>query len=427
MSASMPSLPEELVEFIAKQLGTIDICSLRATSRLLAAKASRGHFRTALHRKTIALKAESLDKVVHLLEHDDLGRVLCNLTVPCDKQHDGTEHTLACLLNSLTVTCTSGEEHNEESDFPLLHNCFTLFQSGLNGRPLEVLSARLTSEHGTEICASGWKAQSMTAGQLAKGIFLAIHGSGLNVTSLDLFADQDYCSIPISIIRGCADAVRAGVTDPEGVSDTFGSIHTIKRLALSFTYHPGPPLAKNTSIIGQTGALTGIFSSMPHLESLTIHWYKLLTRTQERWDSCVEEGGVHFYPDFLRNSLQRNPLTHLTLSGVHLGAPSSHIHYLVARTWVPILDFMASLECTITSLHLDDLLGHSELVYFKIPGKPKFCRGEDVGPSEVRRTGAEVKVKLEYAFGKGKALRSAKIDEWWSALTRRYGPPDRMM
>ncbi|OQN99060.1 hypothetical protein B0A48_14921 [Cryoendolithus antarcticus] len=259
---------------------------------------------------------------------------------------------------------------------------------------------------------------------------------------MDLFAKQYYCSIPVSIIRGCVDAVRAKLTDPDGVNNTFANLNTVKRLAISFTHHPSPPLAKNTSIIGQTSALSSTLTSIPHLESLALHWYKLLARTQERWDSCIEEewlsrtllklnlfslgnldlNGVQFYPEFLCNFLQRTPLTHFTLQGVHIGAPSPHTHYTVARTRVSVLDFIASPECTITSLHLDDLIEHTNLVYFKVPGEPKFRRGDDVGPSEVRRTGAEVKVRLDYAFGNGKAVRSAQLDEWWRVRMRRYGP-----
>ncbi|OQO02849.1 hypothetical protein B0A48_11132 [Cryoendolithus antarcticus] len=381
----MPSLPEELVEIIAKQLDTIDIRSLRATSRLLAAKASRGHFRTAFHRKTIALNAESLDKVIHLLKHDDLSRFLYNLTVPCGKQHDGAEHTLACLLDSLTVTCTSREEHYEDSDFPLLAKFFTLLQSGLDARPLQALSARLTPECGTEIGESGWKVQCLTAGHVAKGIFLAIRDGGLKVECLDMFADQEYCSIPISIIGGCVDTDRAKLTSPDDVSDTFRDLQTVKRLAVSLTHHPDLTLVEDTRIKGQMCALVSLFKSMTHLVSLTLHWYKSLDRTAGRWDSAIEEIWLHcslftltlpslrhleligipFQPDSLLDFLWRTSITHFAHQGVCLGARRRLSRFMTAHTWRPILEHIASSESTITYFQLDDIVEKDCLYWFK--------------------------------------------------------------
>nr|OQO29576.1 hypothetical protein B0A51_03657 [Rachicladosporium sp. CCFEE 5018] len=289
---------------------------------------------------------------------------------------------------------------------------------------------------------SGWKAQSLTAGRLAKGILLALRESKLDVEHLDLFADQDYCSAPLAVIPACGNSVQGHFATPGHDSlkryEIWPHFSAVRHLSSSFTHHRGNPLPRCGSLTGQVWALQALIEAMPNLESLTLHWYTLRRHTAEYVDTSIEQewlncsifglklpslrtlklSGIHTRAAGLHTFLQNTSLTHLTLQELHL----------YSGAWKPLLEYISSADCTISFLQLDDLFAEDRLIYFKVPGEPKFrSRGDAIGPSEITRKGAEVKEKLEYAFGKGRLLGSPEANRWSKERMRRYGPPDRML
>lgn len=425
MATSLESLPEELIELVVRSLELHSICSLRATSRSTAAKASQGHFKTYFRSKTISLTVKSLKAVKRILQPNGLG----------------------CLLETATIAgvipSSAAEQDQAEPNAitHLLFQAFAALKNGSNDGRLRSLRLDVIEEVDNKGDAhapkrrEAWEPRFEVGTSAFRATMLALQESELSLERLDLFGSVKRCSIAFDQIGAIRHPGRLAA-----------SMKHVKQLALSLSHtlitgDSKEAVARSSAVVKlDIAAISRFLELMPFLEDLDLHWFNLrnFTRTnvdkqeQISFDSCYTSipstalkvcvlRGLHTTENALLDFLRQTSATRITLQEIHL-----HL-----GTFRPILDTLTSHDGNFEYLHLDDLFESEKsdrLIYFKQTGLPKFpSRGEAVGPSEVIREGEDVRQALEYAFGRGRPLGSPEARRWNLARATMFGPPERIL
>jgi len=430
--SSLPSLegmPEELVEAVVQLLELSDTCSLRQSCRDIAAKASRGRFRTFFIVKRVRLAPDgNVAEFAHLTQPESLGCLLRGLTIvgyvpaETDDTHDNHDDS---------------DEHFEPDDgstklADLLKTAFGNLRRNSPLRCLRSLSLEVDGqgEEGRQsprLVFTSWPRTWETAGHTFRIAMMTLAESGLLVERLDVFGNVNRCSLAVDKIGPVLPHV--------GIHS---SLQNLRHLTLSLSHHASAGIDKVESRSAAMGKdhvedVCRFIQSCTQLESLDLHWFGLGHSGKN--DAALEEEHVfdritelaHLISlttcvlcgittteaallSFLANQVQ---LQSMTMTGIQLA--SGH--------WRPIFDALRS--CTrLNYLHFDHLYENRLISFNGAPGKPDFPSVRPTGPNRITREGAEARLPVRYNLKQGRPAGSPDTGRWIREQHFRYGPPD---
>ncbi|KAF2172587.1 hypothetical protein M409DRAFT_63232 [Zasmidium cellare ATCC 36951] len=235
MAAHISNLANEIVESIVVLLDLPDICSLRLTSRLVAAKVTQDHFKSFFRSKTIDLTKSSLETFVAVTQPGLLGCLVQNITlIGIANNPKGLESILrkktrtvvernGPIFASTEERCSAEELAKAERDLETINRrCEEHRQLREAGQDIKLLGEALTNllangkgalrslslevamcrddadKHQRPVSGMGWKYTWQAATDAFKTTMPALAASGLQVTKLNLFNPENFlrCSIP---------------------------------------------------------------------------------------------------------------------------------------------------------------------------------------------------------------------------------------
>ena len=405
-SSNLGTLPAELLDRIADFLDARNVSNFRLTCRSVVFKVSSGAAGTYFRRKTILLTVESLTLLNEMLQPSIIVRRLEDITLMSTVSTGPPEQDLVNGL--LTKAFTTLKQHRGQ---------------------LRSLNFKIVYDHDHETkgCLNDLESRYSALQQsLFKASTTALKESRLCVRILDWFGNDQ--RISIDVIRESLDLERLNPL-----------LERVSSFSLSLTSEPtqsedSEDTRRRDTISAENIAVVGrLLGQMHSLEALYLLWYKSrpVRDTPEAFffDSCSNSitssalnsctlRDIYISEESLRGFLQNTPAKRIILREVHLRNGS----------FTSILDILTRRQESFDYFHLDDLfeenLSRECIVYFKVPGTPKFptLHGR-VGPSEVLRQGEEVKQKLEYTFARGRPLGSCQAQRWRLQRGQLYGNP----
>lgn len=406
-------LPEELVECIVGHLDLESIRALRLTNRTAAHKCSNGYFSRLFRCRRVLLTKQSLENAAQMMATH--GRYIQELCVVGAAQSE----------ESATDPWATLEDHSE-----MLTDLFEALKRGLGNKSLGRLSHAVDiveqpRRYGERIDYIRLARASLAA---AEAIFKALQRSQLRIEKLDLARHY----VPLNVFEHIQDLDSLGP-----------SLRTIKALTLSFSHSL---LAKNEedrpSDPRHSEPIASLWKCLTMARaarSLDFHWFQLRGGND---DESEEDAARYKFFDDLRTVIATLPLETCALRGLNVTEASlseflnttsarslllQHIRMKHGETYDPILDILARSKDSFNAFHLDDLLegrGGHMLLYFKVPGKPKFPVKGGGSPNEVHRRGKRVRQRLTYDYG-GRPLGSPEYHRWFDYQRRKFGPPGR--
>ncbi|MCJ1321134.1 hypothetical protein MMC15_006478 [Xylographa vitiligo] len=406
-TTSLDALPIEVVEMIVGFLEPHDVGSVRLTGHSMALKVSQGHFRTYFHKKALRVTIQSLtafndllqpNSPVYLLEDATIVGLISRTTPDQAEVNNLLVRAFVALkakgvcLRSLSLNVVTGDDDLHDADRDYVRSQSAIVDSGI-----------------------------------VEATMVALQESGLSVLLLDLFGTTIGHSVPFGLIGQLPDFTRLS-----------SSTKCIKSLSLSLnstlrTAGVADNLATTNTAPEQTiASITQLLDLMPKLEELDLRWFMSRSELNASIDSreifffnhCFKSitaaplrtcslRGLYISEEALLSFLQQSSVKRVTLREIHLQKDGK---------FISILDTLTRDTDPFEYFHLDDLFEDTRLLYFKVPGQPKFpIMGGGVGPSEVVREGDEVKQKLEYTFAMKRALGSPQVQRWRRNRAKMYG------
>lgn len=422
MASPLEALAVELIEEVMAWLGLSDIAAVRLTSRSISAKASTGRFSSFFKTKTIDLTTKNLLRFVEVTKEGQPG---------CLLQH--------CIIRGIIRgDALASNDEDETQNQRLLSEAFQNLRQGSSGESLRSLNLQVAvlvkDSNGNLIVPKGhlygrevWKIALHTF----RVTMAALHDSQLPITQhLNIFGD----------IRGCSlgfDAFLAELAIPKATREFFGSL---KKLTARLSAPPdldedpqtrGPPQAR---IGGKANdfllEFLDVLPAFRHLESLDLHWYKL------QGDSSAEPSVLsHKQRDtipelpHLKDCHLRGVFTSETnllhfLSAVQPAEVTLRFIRLTAGSYTSVFQYLTGQDRYVAKYHLDDLVEDKKLVYFNVPGSPKFNHdpsGPSLGPSTLSRAGAQSKEAIKYRFAGSRPLGSLERTQWIRFWAQEFG------
>ncbi|KAI1779062.1 hypothetical protein F4818DRAFT_437861 [Hypoxylon cercidicola] len=438
--AKLESFPSELINEICKSLDCKDIGSLRQTCRALCPKTSY-RFGTFFEYKTIQLTPECLFEFIYQARTSPLARHLKHLTIQGYAYSDRTYKRVK-------------ERHRPSQDtylFPYLVKAFqTLLKYGPAGYGLSSLSLSVIPGLGImgEVHVPFEFRSYHTIWDVATRTFTmamkALKQSQMPVyDSLDLFSNVKACSLRYDIFLQFAKKFAG---------ERVEVFKTLKRLTMSLSLES--TWEKVSSPRDMVGAELALIRDaiqrrcirqvlqvimhglhfMPQLDDLDFHWYIIPLRDDEDLMGQITNQGppiLHSVPPLTTTSLKTCTLRGLFVSGpdllhfLKIVRPSTLALESITLTsgyYGPILRYLTSQSCEITSYYLDDLRRAYRMMHFAVPGKPKYDRSRpQVGPSTLKREGAEAKIPVQCEVARGDVVYDEKWLRWDETNRQEYG------
>ncbi|KAI1421433.1 hypothetical protein F5Y12DRAFT_704440 [Xylaria sp. FL1777] len=436
MSATIESLPVELVVHVATYLDFQLICSLRLASCTLARKLSPAHLSRFFAYKNVKLDYGSLNDFVYMTYPGRAG----------------------CALQHCTITGVVVDKPGEPALSRLLSDAFVNLKR--NSPRAGLVSLRIDAESPPEGTLNDNEQSLQDDGvfELSSHRALRIIWRTARQTFETTIATLRECQLSVTehfqllgAVQGCSLSYRDALLPITQLASTTTVFSLLKKLTMSLSSmcmcSVQIPNTDDQSIYGTANVqqsmhgssllqgLLVILATMPHLEELDIHWYNVgslgLTSLEDgtidlnvaaplesphlNLKACSLQGLYVSGEDLLRYLKAARP-TKLTLTDIRL----------IPGTWTPIFEYLSSSISSITSYHLDDLReGNGLLVHFDdVPGQSKFpYRGVQMGPSTLTRQMGEVEATIRYQCTTRRPLGSGARTRWLESKKLEFGPP----
>lgn len=359
-------------------------------------------------------------------------------------------------------------------DVALLRKAFANLAASNKDRLLHSLSLEVvvyrddTETRQRPIVGGGWKHIFQAATDAFKTVMPALVGSGLQVQRMNILNADDLlrCSIPsneLSTLDFDDPDIQSALKPIKSLSISLSDrIIDETDLSVARTGDPGddidwsvPAKKRDLDELRAEAAdesnffgLAKIVSLCSNLEELDLHYYNLaisvltpadakdevvLQRLAELGKDRLHQlkkcrlRGFHVWESDLLAFVQQAPLLQdLSLENVMLTrSPEAEEEEGQEKgSFKSIIAHCTSEETNVQKLFCDDLFEHGRLVYFEVPGRPKFVTtGRSWGTNTLRWEGESSRRGIKYHFAKGRMMGSAAAYNWRERRRALYGPP----
>ena len=444
MAPRLDNFADEIVANITQRLDVHDICSLRRSSRSLAAKCTVARFKSLFVLKRVDLTEQALKKFVEMMQPGSLGCLIQDLT-------------LVGFSKGPKGSTFKEEDIPKEEKIELLAEAFSGLRTNtvagrLSSLCLEVAITSKTGERslpGERFVA--WKRAWQAARDTFGIAWHALAASKLPIQKLNVFNSRQMqrCSLPSDCL-GEVDWETPGLVT---------SLTSLQSLSVSLCprdidvfettddgegpYTDPGPLADDESLKSRDNddvqaeaddevnfsGLANFLRLCSQLDYLEIHYFHESTwgggGIDQRFERLIQRvaeidrlptirhchlRGVFARGQDLVTLVQRSRVSNLSMENVF------------SETFRPIFDHCQSSTSAVTAVFFDDLWEARQLLYFNAPGRQKFPRRPHVqGCPTLQRTGDEVKRPISYFVPGGRGLGSPATSQWMQDRHREYG------
>jgi hypothetical protein len=439
------SLPEELLEAIVRIVDTpISIGALRATSRSISEKCSRGLFTTFFRRKQIEISEDAFRRALPIL-----------------KTFGGFVEELTILVPSRDLAGSDWAQERQHVG-GLQSQCFAAISSASNNERRPTLILDIASDSYPR-CS---EQRFVNVVESARITLRALQNNRGTFHILDF----GRCSIPMNALEE--------VLVSEMAPSILDSVHHLS-LSISHRYK-AKHVGHGTDIDASEKynheeseehikTVCSVLEGVKSLKNIDLHWYDLRCpkarhftgiRRAARRETPQDIQDLDFlmrkyenerlyFDRCLIGSLASLQLRSCTLRGMFItvkllcefldSTSAREIMfqsvYLYEGSWNDVFDILTRSQDAFEEIYLDDLFVstdfHNLPIYFDGPGEPKFPvrRGNhwpDAWPSDLHRLGEDVQRPLQWKFIGGSGLSGSPYWNWNQGRKEQFGPPDDM-
>ncbi|KAF2148061.1 hypothetical protein K461DRAFT_283144 [Myriangium duriaei CBS 260.36] len=431
--ANLDSLPAEVLDIIVSGLAFKDACSVRLTTKNVAAQSLYGHFRSYFHHKTVMLDSPAhVERLAQMTKPGQLGCVLRRLTLKITLPPGISEFTWTALGESSARHLTAALINvRSSSGYGSLKSLVLQAQREVDGGPkqfdlgdcAQYLSGFVPDVNvGQEWRLGTWQPVWNAAQWMFATVAFALRSSNIPLEELDLFGSVDRCSLACNRITPILDC-----------SDLSASTLGLKKLSLSLSDRSFS--SENGSRPPASGeSVCRLFKLCPNLEMLELDWFKLPgpSYTSHRADNSI-------FFDQVGETVKLPQLKSLSLTGIRTTESAllaflthaislNHLSLesvcLWAGSYQPIFDCLAG---RLDYLRLDDLRGPERLYFDDAPGAAYHptagSMSSRTGSDHLIRHGTEARKRVTYSFAQGYFISSMYAYSRSHLMRQKYGPP----